>query len=65
MLPPPNLTKSLALYKFLYLENFGGGHFKLYRAWGARKKITLYTIYTMYTIYTIYIIYNRVILAIY
>ena len=27
--PPPNLTMSQALYKFLYLENFRGGQFKL------------------------------------
>ena len=40
----PNLTKSQAHFKFLYLENFRGGQFKLYRAWdlvkfrGARKE---------------------------
>ena len=26
--PPPNLTKSQAHYKFLYLEDFRGGQFK-------------------------------------
>ena len=36
--PPPNFTKSQALYKFLYLENLGGGgQFSLYRAWGLVK----------------------------
>ena len=30
--PPPNLTMSQAHHKFLYLENSGGGQFKLYRA---------------------------------
>ena len=34
---PPILTKSQAHYKFLYLENFGGGQFKLYRAWDLVK----------------------------
>ena len=42
--PPPNLTMSQDHYKFLYLENFRGGQFKLYRAWdmvksgGGKKK---------------------------
>ena len=35
--PPPNFTKSQAPYKFLYLENFRGGQFKLYRAWDLVK----------------------------
>ena len=45
-LAPPNLTMSQAHHKFLYLENFRGGQFKLYRAWdlvklgGARQKKT-------------------------
>ena len=35
---PPNLTKSLALYKFVYLDKFfWGGQFKLYRAWDLVK----------------------------
>ena len=45
MPPPPKLTKSQAHYKFLYLEYFRGGQFKLYRVWdlvkfreGANKK---------------------------
>ena len=48
-LAPPYLTKSQAHYKFLYLENFRGGQFQLYRAWnlvkfrgGQKKKNTLY-----------------------
>ena len=47
--PPPYFTKSQAHYKFLYLDNFRGGQFKLYRAWdlvkfrgGQKKKNTLY-----------------------
>ena len=35
--PPPNLTMSQAHHKFLYLENFRGGQFKLYRAWDLVK----------------------------
>ena len=35
--PPTGLTKSQAHYKFLYLENFRGGQFKLYRAWDLVK----------------------------
>ena len=35
--PAPNLTKSQAHYKFLYLDNFRGGRFKLYRAWDLVK----------------------------
>ena len=32
------MTKSLALYKFVYLEKFGGGgQYKLYRAWDLVK----------------------------
>ena len=47
--PPPNLTKSQAHYKFLYLGNFWGGQFNLHRAWDLvklggtqNKKNTLY-----------------------
>ena len=36
-LAPSFLTKSQAHYKFLYLENFRGGQFKLYRAWDLVK----------------------------
>ena len=44
--PPLSLAMSQAHYKFLYLGNFRGGQFKLYRAWdlvklgGGQKKKT-------------------------